>query len=170
LNCICDHAAKLRIANDGTVKPEPVKMFPLEPVGVFIQGEKMTSDTEGYIQYWAHHQIARAYYQDKNLLSHKQFDAIDWKSVHNTLHNLPRLFQLWASKQVLGVAGTMKFLSHQDGQSPLCPSCHKCDKTCQHIARCPEEGQAASFQLSTNEAESWMDSTGTHPDLKLLLL
>jgi hypothetical protein len=112
LNCICDHAAKHRIANDGTVKPEPVKMFPLKPVGVFIQGEKMTSDTGGYIQYWAHHQISRTYYQDKNLLSQEQFDAINWKSVHNTLHNLPRLFQLWASKQVLGIVGTMKFLSY----------------------------------------------------------
>ncbi len=65
LNCICDHAAKLCIANDGTIKPEPVKMYPLEPVGIFIQGGKMTSDTGGYIRYWAHHQIARTYYQDK---------------------------------------------------------------------------------------------------------
>jgi hypothetical protein len=49
LNCICDHATKFRIAKDGTKKSEPGKMFPLESVGVFVQGEKMTSDTGGRI-------------------------------------------------------------------------------------------------------------------------
>jgi hypothetical protein len=170
LNCICDHAAQFRIAKDGTKKSEPGKMFPLESVGVFVQGEKMMSDTGGHIRYRVHHQLVRTYYREHNILSHKQFDAIDWKSVHNTLHNLPRLFQLWASEHVLGIAGTMKFLSHQDRQSPLCPSCHKCNETCKHIACCPEAGQAAAFLQSTNEAEKWMDGTGTHPDVKLLLL
>ncbi len=112
LNCICNHATTFRIAKDGTKKLEPGKMFPFESVGVFVQGEKMTSDTGGHIRYRVHHQLARTYYQEHNLLSHEQFDAIDWKSVHNTLHNLRRLFQLWASKHVLGIAGTMKFLSH----------------------------------------------------------
>jgi hypothetical protein len=116
------------------------------------------------------HQLARTYYREHNLLSHKQFDAINWKSVHNRLHDLPRLFQLWASKHVLGIADTMKFLSHQDGWSPLCPSCHKCNETCKHIAHCPEAGRAAAFLQSTNEAEKWMDGTSTHPDVKLLLL
>jgi hypothetical protein len=49
LNCICDHAATFRIAKDGTKKLEPGKMFPFKSVGVFIQGEKMTSDTGGHI-------------------------------------------------------------------------------------------------------------------------
>jgi hypothetical protein len=77
LNCICNHAAKFHIAMDGTERPESEKMFPLEPVGVFVQGEKMTSDTGGHIRYWAHHQLAWAYYHEHNLLSHKQFNAID---------------------------------------------------------------------------------------------
>ncbi len=51
LNCICNHATKFRIATDGTKRPESGKMFPLEPVGVFVQGEKMTSDTGGHIRY-----------------------------------------------------------------------------------------------------------------------
>ncbi len=145
-------------------------MFPFKSVGVFVQGEKMTYDTGGHIRHRAHHQLARTYYREHNLLSHEQFDAIDWKSVHNMLHNLRRLFQLWASKHVLGIAGTMKFLSHQDGRSPICPSFHKCNQTCKHLACCPEAGRAAVFLQSTNKAEKWMDGTGTHPDVKLLLL
>ncbi len=49
LNCICNHAAKFHIAKDDTKKSEPGKMFPLKSVGVFVQGEKMTSDTGGHI-------------------------------------------------------------------------------------------------------------------------
>ena len=170
LNCICDHATKFHIPTDETKWPESEKMFPLKPVGVFVQGEKMTSDTGGHIHYWAHHQLTRAYYHEHNLLSHKQFDAIDWRSVHNTLHKLPWLFQLWASKQVLGIAGTMKFLSYQDGWSPLCPSCLKSDETCKHIASCPEAGRAAAFRQLTNEFEKWMENNCTYPNVKLLLL
>ncbi len=170
LNCICDHAAKFRIAADGQEHSAPGEMFPLEPVGVYAQGEKMTSETGGIIRYWAHYQLARNHYQEHGILSHEQFDAIDWRPIHTTLHDLPRLFQLWASKHILGIAGTMKFLSHQDGRSPLCPSCHKCDETCKHIARCPEVGRAAVFQESTNAVEKWMETSGTHSDVKVLLL
>jgi hypothetical protein len=49
LNCICNHAAKFRIAKDGTKKSEPGKMFPLKSVGVFIQGEMMMSDMGEHI-------------------------------------------------------------------------------------------------------------------------
>ena len=56
LNCICNHAAKHRIAKDGIEKPEPGKMVPLEPVGIFVPGENMTSNTGSHIWYWAHHQ------------------------------------------------------------------------------------------------------------------
>ena len=109
-----------------------------------LQGEDDVN-TGGSIQYWAHHQLARNYYQEQKILSHDQFDAIDWRSVHSTLHELPRLFQLWVSKHVLKIAGTMKYLSHQDGRSPLCPSCLACTEICKHIARCPEVGREAAF-------------------------
>jgi hypothetical protein len=77
LNCICDHAAKFRIATDRQHQPAPGTLFPLETVGVYVRGEKMTSDTGGSIRYWAHHQLARNYYQEHKILSHDQFDAID---------------------------------------------------------------------------------------------
>jgi hypothetical protein len=92
LNCICDHAAKFHIATDGQDRLAPGELFPLKTVGVYVQGEKMTTDTGGSIRYWAHYQLARNYYQEQNILSHEQFDAIDWRSVHNTQHDLPRLF------------------------------------------------------------------------------
>ncbi len=64
----------------------------------------------------------------------------------------------------------MNFLSHQDGCSPLCPSCNECTEMCKHIAQCPETGRAAAFLQSTTEVKKWMDGNGTHPNVKLLLL
>jgi hypothetical protein len=58
LNCICNHAAKQRIVIDGANGPVPSQMFPLEPIGIFVNGEKMTLKTGGQIQFGAHHQLA----------------------------------------------------------------------------------------------------------------
>jgi hypothetical protein len=47
LNCICDHAAKQRIAIDGIEGDMPGRMFPLKPISLFVCGEKMTSKIGG---------------------------------------------------------------------------------------------------------------------------
>ncbi len=170
LNCICDHAAKQRIAADGMEAATPCRMSPLEPIGLFVRGQKMTSETGDHISFWAHHQLAWQYYRNYKLLSFKQFNLVDWKSIHQTLHNLSRLFQLWAEKHILGIAGMMKFLAYQDNRSPLCPSCLVCNKTCKHVAWCPEAGHAAAFAQSTQDVKRWLADHHTQPNLKLLLL
>jgi hypothetical protein len=80
-----------------------------------------------------------------------------------------RLFQVWASKHVLGIAGTMKFLSHEDGRKPICPSCLTCEETCSHIARCLEAGRTAAFQQSVSGITSWMADNATIPDVKAVV-
>jgi hypothetical protein len=112
LNCICNHAVKKQIIANGMEAAMPGKMFPLEPIGLFVCSQKMTSETGDHIRYWAHHHIALQYYHNHKLLSFEQFDSVGWKSIHCTLHNLPWLFQLWAAKQVMGIVGTIKFLAH----------------------------------------------------------
>jgi hypothetical protein len=49
LNCICDHAAKQRITIDRLERPVLGRMFPLESIGLIVNGEKMTSETGIYI-------------------------------------------------------------------------------------------------------------------------
>ncbi len=169
LNCICNNAAKARILADGMEATASCKMFPLEPAGLFVGGQKMTSDTDNHIRFWAHHHLAWDYYWDHNILSNEPFDQVDWRSVYNTLHGLPQLFQLWASKHMLEIAGTMKFLLHQDNKSPICPSCQGCAKTCQHIAQCPEVGRTAAYIQSIQEVDWWMSAQDIHPNLWRLL-
>ncbi len=90
LNCMCDHAVKQRIATDGTDGAKSSGMFPLEPVGLFIGDKKMTSNTGDQIRFWAHRQLAKEFFNDRKILLHSQFESIDWISIHQMLHNLPR--------------------------------------------------------------------------------
>jgi hypothetical protein len=170
LNCICNHTAKQRIAIDGSGHCQSGSLFPLEPIGMFIQGEELTSNTGNLLSFWAHRQLAREYYGSGDTISHEQFDETDWWSLRKTLLALPRLFQLWAAKPVNRIAGTMSFLLHQDGQCNLCPSCGTVTETCQHIVRCPEAGQVAAFVQSTNDLEIWLRNNRTHPDMQSLIL
>ena len=82
------------------------KTFPLEPVAIFVGNEKMTSDTGERIRFWAHRQLARQIFHSLNILPGKVFDEVAWKQVYGVFHSVPRLFQLWAGKQVMDVAGT----------------------------------------------------------------
>ncbi len=101
---------------------------------------------------------------------HSQFESINWISIHRMLHDLPRLFQVWAAKQVLRVVGTMKFLAHKDDRSPLCPRCQECHVTYKHVARCPEVGHAATFKQSTQGVQQWLEHQNTQPDFQSCLL
>ena len=77
LNYICNHTAKQRIAINGVEGPVLSCMLPLKPIGIFVDGKKMTSETGSQIRFWAHHQLAQKFYQDQKILSHLQFDLID---------------------------------------------------------------------------------------------
>jgi hypothetical protein len=61
-------------------------------------------------------------------------------------------------------------LAHQDGRSPLCPSCQECNKTYKHVPQCPKIGHAAAFPQSTQGVEQWLEQQNTNPDLQSLLL
>ncbi len=98
LNCIFYHTVKQQKALDGLDRPALSCMFLLEPICIFVRGEKMTSDTSKQLRFWAHCQLAHSYYSSKGIISHKQFDEIDWSSVQGTTHELLWLFQIWATK------------------------------------------------------------------------
>ena len=59
----------------------------------------------------------------------------------------------------------MKFLAHQNGCKPTCPSCQLCEETCAHIACCPEAGRTEKLSQAVAELSRWMTENKTHPDL-----
>ena len=136
---------------------------------MYVEGEKITSDTAAHVRFAASKHLAKEFLVKKKILSKRAFNEVDWKSVHGTLHGVPKMFQLWASKQVLDIAGTMKFLSYQDKRSPLCPSCRKCVEDCEHILTCTEVGRTAAFEDSVVQMGHWMRENYTRRELVRLL-
>ena len=62
--------------------------------------------------------------------------------VHPALHELPRMFQIWACKQVMGVAGKNLYQSkYRTNNEPMCPSCTRSVESFAHVLECPEEGR-----------------------------
>ena len=170
LNCICDGLAKDDVRATAISKPQSTRPFPLEPICMFVKGEKMTSDTAPHIRFEAHKQLAKEFYVGRKIFSRREFEEVDWKSVHATLHEVPKMFQIWASKQVLDIAGTMKFLSYQDKRATTCPSCKTCVEDCAHIARCEEKGRTAAFKESVAHMGYWLKENHTRRELAALLV
>jgi hypothetical protein len=148
LNCICNHLAKQQVGEAGQSKHSGDSLFPLEHIGILIGGKKLSSEPGPQLRFHAHRQLAKALFLQKKILSERGFDEVGWAKVHSTLHSVSRLFQLWASKHVLGIAGMMKFLSHQDGHDRSCPSCLVSEETCRHVAVCQDAGRTAAFEQS----------------------
>jgi hypothetical protein len=80
--------------------------FPLEAICVWAGREKMTLDMGHFIRCHAHCHLAREKFKAASLLTTAQFDLVDWQMVHNTLSAVPRMFQVWASKQMWCIAPT----------------------------------------------------------------
>ncbi len=88
-----------------TPDPEsPTRRFPLELICVFLGKNKLTSDKGEKLKFCVQQQQARSYFHDANIDYGLQFDTIDWEMVHTMLWGVPRMFQIWACKQVMDIA------------------------------------------------------------------
>lgn len=106
--------------------------------------------------------LAKEIFVQKGILTLSAFTQVDWSNVNIALHGVPRLFQLWACKQVHSIAGTNQRLHKQgDSRDPRCPSCLEEVETCAHVLMCDEEDRVKCFQMSADNLQSWLQSVGT---------
>ena len=96
LNCICDHLAKQCVGKAGQSKHSGDLLFPLEPIGILIEGRKLFSEPGPQLRFHAHRQLAKVLFLRKKIISERGFDEVGWLKVHSALHSVLRLFQLWA--------------------------------------------------------------------------
>ena len=162
LNCLCDAGAKSQILEADPFNLPKQRAFPLEPICMFMGNEKMTSDTGGQIRFAAHRVIAKKVYHALGVLHDHQFEEVDWPHVYDALHGVPRLFQIWACKQVMDIAPTNNFLKW-DGRDPWCPCCLDCRETTAHILDCEESGRVEALLATADELDNWLDETDTDP-------
>ena len=83
--------------------------------------------------------------------------------MYDTLHEVPHLFQLWAYKQVMNIAGTSLIQSrYKPRHDPTCLSCDQFVETCAYVLSCNEAGWVDALYHSTNLLDTWLNKVGTH--------
>ena len=165
LNCQMDFYAKQALLNHHDPQDGPTKRFPLEPVCIYLGKNKLTSDKGDRIRFWAHRQLAKECFYESKLMF-EEFELVDWEMVYAALHNVPRLFQIWAMKQVMNIAPANGNRPWEKDLNPLCPSCMQVDETCERILFCNHAGRTDALQQSIQLIDDWMEETYTDPTLR----
>jgi hypothetical protein len=168
-----DHTAKGTLwgLEGGELPPQGV--FPLEPIAVFAGKEKLTSGSEDWLRFWCQRQVAKEVlaHEKVGVLQPDQFEEVEWQAVYQALTEVPRMFQLWACKQMTGVAGTNEMQArYTPNHSRKCPSCGVCVEDCAHVLFCEEEGRVDLLQKSIDLVEQWMKDKGTDNTLRKYLV
>lgn len=166
LNCAVDAGAKRQIRALEIDAPLPQRTFPLEPIACFAGSWKLTPGMKDQMRFWCHKLMARESLSNMKVLTLAQFDAIAWPQVYQALGEVPRMFQIWASKQVLDIARTNHLISKWDlTVDPRCPSCLQCPETARHILQCNEVGRVETLHLTIDLLERWLKQVQTDPRL-----
>jgi hypothetical protein len=160
-----DYHAKKAIWDMGPACDETTRRFPLEPVCVFLGKNKLTSDKGKELRFWVHRKLARSAYHDMKILDVRQFDKVDWEMVHALLWQVPRMFQIWACKQVMNIAPANANTPWDDSINPLCPSCAQVPETCSHILYCDNTGRVDALLKSIELLDTWLGEVNTDCDL-----
>jgi hypothetical protein len=79
----------------------------LEPVCVFAVDSEVTPDDTNSLRFWAQQKLVKERFEALHIFHHNAFEMVNWEIVYRTLRRVSKLFQLWANKQVMGIAGTM---------------------------------------------------------------
>ncbi len=170
INIHCDGMAKGKIWELPTELPRQ-KSFPLEPVTVWIGDDKLSSDASDLLRFWVHKQLAEKTFHHLSILSPQQLQEVAWKQVHDALCEAPRMFQIFACKQVNDIAGVnvnlARYTPHQD---KACPSCGQEAETCHHVLLCKEEGRVAALNRTIDLLDSWLKKVGMDNSLRQCLV
>jgi hypothetical protein len=144
--------------------------FPLEPVYVSAGLEKIMADMGHHVQFLAHCTLARTSFHQLKILEPTAFNKVDWEMVYQMLHKVPRMFQQWVCKQVMGIAGTMEW---DKSVVRKCPSCMQQRDTCAHLLFCEHVGRVTTLHHTVDLLDlgwrrltlnpiSWTASQNTH--------
>jgi hypothetical protein len=105
------------------------------------------------------------------VLQQDQFEEVEWPAVNTALTEVPRMFQVWASKQVCGVAGTNEMQArYTPNHDRRCPSCGVQVETCGHVLFCEEAGRVDLLHKSVDLVDGWLKDQGTDEQLRKMLM
>lgn len=139
LNCICDGEVKLSIIQTDLLNLPHQRAFPLEPITLFVDNQKVTTESGPVIRFAAQRQEARAVFAERGVLFFgEQFDEVAWRHVYSTLHHVPKMFQIFICKQVFDISATFHFYNKR----------MRLYAQCARLARLPGRLQATSSAVT----------------------
>jgi hypothetical protein len=115
----------------------------------------------------AHWKLAKERFEVLHILHHNAFEMVEWEIVNGRLKKVPRLFQLWAHKQVMGIAGTMEW---DKSVVWKCPSCTLARDTWVHVLFCCHARRVETLQYTMDLVDNWLDESEMEPELQECLL
>jgi hypothetical protein len=170
LNVICDELANdavKRAISEGAPGTQP-KLLPHENAAVILDGVKITTDVGAEVRYRLGKEDAERFYtKPRNVVqgtnrgglgwSQERFHSVAWHALEATLKSKPDMFQVWLSKQCIGICATRRNTARiQDILDDKCPNCLQPRETNTHLNRCPDAGRTLLFKESTTLIVDWM--------------
>jgi hypothetical protein len=97
----------------------------------------------------------------------ERFNQVAWTELYRALSSKPDMYQLWLSKQCIGVCATRRNLARiQDILDDRCPNCGIGPEKSTHLNRCPDQGRTQLFKEGVANLSIWMrQSDRTDPEL-----
>ena len=147
--------------------------LPLKAVVVKIGKDKMTAGSEESIVYWCNKALARRTLSDPKVkwIDAEQFDEVYWPACYSALTEVKRMFQIFACKQTMGIAGCNENQAfYTPGHDKKCPSCGVEIETCAHVLSCNELGRVDVLHKSIDLLDRWLKDNSTEANLRWLLI
>jgi hypothetical protein len=148
LNKTCNDLANNTVTRAlANADPTQVKTFllPFEQLAIISDRAKITSQVAPVIRFHLGRVEAKKFYtraiqwvagSNKGGLgwSDTKFESVNWKALEHAIRNKPEGFQLWLSKQAIGVCATQKNTARiQDILDDRCPNCRCRREDCTHL-------------------------------------
>ncbi len=181
LNVLCDGLAN-RAVKGYLERDSPTyratSLLPLEKAAVFIDNVKTTTDVGPNVRYLLGAEEARRFYTSPVVLvrgvnkgglgwSREWFNQVAWTDLDRALQLKPDIYQLWLSKQCIGICTTRRNLARiQDILDGRCPNCGRGPERLTHLNHCPDHGCTMLFKESVAKLGMWMcQNDRTDPEL-----
>lgn len=156
LNCHCDALAKDSVARylldqrSGTNPKQ--RLLPKEAAGIFVRGQKLTSDPSSALRYLLSICAAKSFLCSEQGWSTQQFDKVGWDWLHKVLATKPVMFRIWLCKQHSNFCATGKnMVRREQSNDDRCPNCMARHERAKHLCACPSESRLLySSKMSTS--------------------
>jgi hypothetical protein len=153
LNVICDELANGVMARylSGGVHQQGPKFLPFEKAAIVLDGTKLKMDVGSEVRYCLGKEDAERFYtKPQNVIrgtnrgglgwSSERSHSVAWDALDAALKSKPDMFQLWLSKQCIGICATRSNIARiQDLLDNKCPNLPPQERS-KHLNRCPDAG------------------------------